>query len=106
VPWENVLVYEDVAKSNSVFQHSGFFPRAMFQDCARLAVKLDFIAGLLIKAVAAVGSETIRVLTLQMAQGSGRTAEFTGFAEPCMAEYNLEGWTASESLFLKKRPSP
>jgi 4-hydroxyphenylacetate 3-monooxygenase len=60
VPWENVLVYEDVTKSNSFFQHSGFFPRAMFQGCARLAVKLDFIAGLIIKAVAAVGSSDSR----------------------------------------------
>jgi 4-hydroxyphenylacetate 3-monooxygenase len=249
VPWENVLVYEDVTKSNSFFQHSGFFPRAMFQGCARLAVKLDFIAGLLVKAVAAVGSsesrnaqasvgeaiawrnlfwglsdamarapvpwagatvlpnpeyaqayrvfatvayprvkeltetilgsgliylnshaadfknpalrpyldkylrgsdgtdaveriklmkllwdatgtefggrhelyernyagaaETIRILTLQMAQGSGRTAEFTGFAEQCMAEYDLDGWTAPDlitpddvSLFLKKGRGP
>src|SRR5437762_14218014 len=29
VPWEDVLVYEDVGKSNTFFQHSGFFPRAM-----------------------------------------------------------------------------
>jgi 4-hydroxyphenylacetate 3-monooxygenase len=246
IPWENVLVYEDVTKSNSFFQHSGFFPRAMFQGCARLAVKLDFIAGLLVKAVAAVGSgdsrntqasvgeaiawrnlfwglsdamartpvpwagatvlpnpeyaqayrvfatvayprikeltetilgsgliylnshavdfktpalrpyldkylrgsdgtdaveriklmkllwdavgtefggrhelyernyagaaETIRVLTLQMAQGSGRTTEFTGFAEQCMAEYDLDGWRTPDlitpddvNLFLKNR---
>ena len=247
VPWENVLVYEDVEKSNSFFQHSGFFPRAMFQGCTRLAVKLDFIAGLMLKAVAAVGSsdsravqaavgeaiawrnlfwgltdamarapvawagatvlpnpeyaqayrvfatvayprvkelvenilgsgliylnshavdfknpelrpyldkylrgsdgtdaveriklmkllwdavgtefggrhelyernyagaaETIRVLTLQMAQGSGRTTEFTGFAERCMAEYDLDGWTVPDlitphdvNLFMRKTP--
>jgi 4-hydroxyphenylacetate 3-monooxygenase len=56
VPWENVLVYEDVQKSTSFFEHSGFFPRAMFHGCARLAVKLDFICGLLLKAADAVGS--------------------------------------------------
>jgi 4-hydroxyphenylacetate 3-monooxygenase len=56
VPWENVLVYEDVAKSNTFFEHSGFFPRAMLHGCVRLAVKLDFIAGLLLKAAEAVGS--------------------------------------------------
>ena len=56
-------------------------------------------------------AETIRVLTLQMAQGSGRAAEFTGFAEQCMAEYDLDGWKAPDlitpddvNLFLKKRP--
>jgi len=56
VPWENVLVYEDVGKSNTFFAHSGFFPRAMLHGCTRLAVKLDFIAGLMLKAVDAVGS--------------------------------------------------
>ncbi|MGH7356423.1 MAG: 4-hydroxyphenylacetate 3-hydroxylase family protein, partial [Candidatus Rokuibacteriota bacterium] len=56
VPWENVFVYEDLAKSNTFFEHSGFFPRAMFHGCTRLAVKLDFIAGLLLKAVDAVGT--------------------------------------------------
>src|SRR5882672_3895073 len=45
VPWENVFIYEDVERSNAFFTHSGFHPRAMFQGCTRLAVKLDFIAG-------------------------------------------------------------
>ncbi len=56
VPWENVFVYEDVEKSNTFFPGSGFLPRAMLHGCTRLAVKLDFIAGLLLKAVDAVGS--------------------------------------------------
>jgi 4-hydroxyphenylacetate 3-monooxygenase len=245
VPWENVLVYEDVEKSNTFFQHSGFFARAMLHGCTRLAVKLDFIAGLLLKAVDAVGSgdsrnvqasvgeaiawrnlfwgltdamarapapwaggtvlpnpeyaqayrvfaplayprvkeltesilasgliyvnshaadfqspalrpyldkylrgsdgtdaveriklmkllwdamgtefggrhelyernyagapETVRLITWQMAHGSGAAQRFRGFAEQCMAEYGLEGWTAPDlitpddvNLFLKK----
>jgi 4-hydroxyphenylacetate 3-monooxygenase len=60
IPWENVFIYEDVEKANTFFPRSGFFPRAMFQGCTRLAVKLDFIAGLLLKAVAAVGSADSR----------------------------------------------
>ena len=60
VPWEDVLVYEDVGKSNTFFQHSGFFPRAMLHGCTRLAVKLDFVAGLLLKAAEAVGSAQTR----------------------------------------------
>jgi hypothetical protein len=48
VPWENVFVYEEVEKSNAFFPSSGFFPRAIFQGCTRLAVKPDFIAGLLL----------------------------------------------------------
>jgi 4-hydroxyphenylacetate 3-monooxygenase len=60
IAWENVLVYEDVEKSNTFFQHSGFFPRAMFHGCTRLAVKLDFIVGLMLKAAEAVGSSENR----------------------------------------------
>src|SRR5213596_1115016 len=60
VPWEDVLVYDDVGKSNTFFQHSGFFPRAMLHGCTRLAVKLDFVAGLLLKAAEAVGSAQTR----------------------------------------------
>ncbi len=56
VPWENVLVYEDVDKAVTFFKASGFFPRAMLHGCTRLAVKLDFVAGLLLKAADAVGS--------------------------------------------------
>ncbi len=60
VPWENVFVYEDVEKSNTFFPGSGFLPRAMLHGCTRLAVKLDFIAGLVLKAVDAVGSRETR----------------------------------------------
>jgi 4-hydroxyphenylacetate 3-monooxygenase len=60
IPWENVLVYEDLEKSATFFYHSGFFPRAMLHGCTRLAVKLDFVTGLLLKAADAVGSADSR----------------------------------------------
>jgi 4-hydroxyphenylacetate 3-monooxygenase len=60
VPWENVLVYGDVDKANNFFPHSGFIPRFTLQGCTRLAVKLDFIAGLLLKAVEATGANEFR----------------------------------------------
>ena len=50
MPWEDVFVYGDIEKANNFFPRSGFVPRAILQGCTRLAVKLDFIAGLLIKA--------------------------------------------------------
>jgi 4-hydroxyphenylacetate 3-monooxygenase len=62
VPWENVLVYEDLRKASAFFHESGFHARAMFQGCTRLAVKLDFIAGLCLKAVAAVGTAETRAV--------------------------------------------
>jgi 4-hydroxyphenylacetate 3-monooxygenase len=60
VPWENVFVYGDIDKINGFFPASGFIPRFTFQGCTRLAVKLDFIAGLLIKALEATGSKDFR----------------------------------------------
>ena len=184
IPWENVLIYADLEKSNTFFPHSGFIPRAMLQGCTRLAVKLDCIAGLLLKAVtitgtkdfygvqAAVGevlawrhlfwglteamarapvpwaggavlpnpervklmkllwdamgtefggrhelyqrnyagpNDGIRVHTLQAAMATSLADRCVGFAEQCMAEYDLDGWTVPDlitpndvNLFLKK----
>ena len=60
IPWENVLVYGDLEKANDFFPRTGFHPRAMLHGCTRLAVKLDFIAGLLIKATETTGSRAFR----------------------------------------------
>ena len=50
VPWENVFVHADIEKANNFFPRTGFLPRALLHGCTRLAVKLDFIAGLFLKA--------------------------------------------------------
>ncbi|MBO0684690.1 MAG: Pyoverdin chromophore biosynthetic protein pvcC, partial [Candidatus Dormibacteraeota bacterium] len=60
VPWENVFVYGDAEKTNTFFPNSGFIPRFTFHGCVRLAVKLDFIAGLLLKALEATGTKDFR----------------------------------------------
>ena len=60
VPWENVFVYADIDKANNFFPRTGFLPRYVFHGCTRLAVKLDFIAGLLLKAVEASGTKDYR----------------------------------------------
>lgn len=60
VPWENVFVYGDVEKANNFFPRTGFLPRFVVHGCTRLAVKLDFIAGLLLKAVEAAGTKEYR----------------------------------------------
>ena len=51
VPWENVFVYGDIDKANNFFPRTGFLPRFVVHGCTRLAVKLDFISGLLLKAI-------------------------------------------------------
>lgn len=60
VPWENVFMYGDVDRINAFFPQSGFLPRFTFQGCTRLAVKLDFLAGLLLKALDSTGSGGFR----------------------------------------------
>jgi 4-hydroxyphenylacetate 3-monooxygenase len=60
VPWENVFVYRDIERTNTFFPQSGFIPRAMFHGCTRLAVKLDFIAGLFLKALDIIGPKDQR----------------------------------------------
>ncbi len=54
-------------------------------------------------------AETIRIITCRWPRRAARPQQFRGFAEQCMAEYDLDGWTAPDlitpddvNLFLKK----
>jgi 4-hydroxyphenylacetate 3-monooxygenase len=60
VPWENVFIYGDLDKINQFFPASGFIPRFTLHGLTRLAVKLDFIAGLFAMAVEATGVKEFR----------------------------------------------
>src|SRR5690606_23570605 len=60
IPWEDVLVYRDVAKSKAFYADSGFFPRFNFQATIRLAVKMEFIAGLILKGTETNGTDGFR----------------------------------------------
>jgi len=68
IPYENVFAYGDIEKVNNFFPRSGFLPRFMFQGCTRLAVKLDFFAGLLLKAVEATGVKDFRGVQAQVGE--------------------------------------
>jgi 4-hydroxyphenylacetate 3-monooxygenase len=60
IPWENVFVYGDIEKANNFFPRTGFVPRALLQGSTRLGVKLDFIAGLFLKATEITGVRAFR----------------------------------------------
>lgn len=60
IPWENVFVYGDVGKVQLFSGQSGFVERFTFHGCIRLAVKLEFIAGLLAKALEVTGVSEFR----------------------------------------------
>jgi 4-hydroxyphenylacetate 3-monooxygenase len=68
IPFENVFAYGDIDKVNNFFPRSGFLPRFMFHGCVRLAVKLDFIAGVLLKCVEATGSKEFRGVQAQVGE--------------------------------------
>jgi two-component FAD-dependent monooxygenase len=60
VPWENVFIYGHLGKVQLFTGRSGFPERFTFHGCIRLAVKLEFIAGLLAKAVEITGTKDFR----------------------------------------------
>ncbi|MBM3529204.1 MAG: Pyoverdin chromophore biosynthetic protein pvcC [Alphaproteobacteria bacterium] len=60
IPWENVLLHRDIEKIKVFYPRSGFLANYQFQGCTRLAVKLDFLTGLIAKALRAAGSDEFR----------------------------------------------
>ncbi len=71
IPWENVFIHRDVERLKAFYPKSGFVNGFTFQGCTRLAVKLDFMAGLLYKAVRATGSDSIRSVQAQVGEVIG-----------------------------------
>jgi 4-hydroxyphenylacetate 3-monooxygenase len=68
IPWDSVLLYRDVEKANMFIPLSGWHNRFTFHGCARLAVKLDFLAGLLLKGVEATGTKDFRGVQAQVGE--------------------------------------
>jgi 4-hydroxyphenylacetate 3-monooxygenase len=60
VPWENVFIYGHLGKVQLFTGRSGFPERFTFHGCTRLAVKLEFLAGLLAKALEITGTSEFR----------------------------------------------
>jgi 4-hydroxyphenylacetate 3-monooxygenase len=60
VPWEDVLVYRDVRKASGFYAQSGFMPRYTLQSGTRLAIKLEFLCGLLARGLRANGTDQFR----------------------------------------------
>ena len=60
VPWENVFIYGEPGKVQAFPGESGFTERYTFHGCTRLAVKLEFIIGLLAKALEITGKSASR----------------------------------------------
>jgi 4-hydroxyphenylacetate 3-monooxygenase len=92
VPWENVFAYGDIDKVNSFFPKSGFLPRFMFHGCTRLAVKMDFLSGLLLKGVESTGVKEFRGVQAQVGEVLAFRNLFWGLTD-AMAR-TVDPWTA------------
>jgi aromatic ring hydroxylase len=68
IPWENVLVYRDIEKASSFHAQSGFVNRYTLQAGTRLAVKLDFVCGLIAEALRANGTDQFRGVQAQLGE--------------------------------------
>src|SRR5213592_271497 len=60
IPWEDVLLHRDLEKLKVFFPQSGFLAGYQFQGCTRLAVKLDFLVGVIAKALRTTGADDFR----------------------------------------------
>lgn len=68
VPWEDVLVHRDYERCRSFASQGGFGRIYPMQGCTRLAVKLDFISGLLVKALECTGTLEFRGVAAQVGE--------------------------------------
>lgn len=95
IPWEDVLMY-GVEMSNKFITQSGFLGRTLLHGCTRLAVKLDFICGLFLKAVEITGTKDFRGVQAAVGEALGLRHAMWGLsdamarsAEPWVGEYVL-----------------
>lgn len=68
IPWENVLIYRDVEKCREFYATSGFFNRYNLQAGTRLAIKLEFCIGLLMKGTDAAGTSKFHGVQAQIGE--------------------------------------
>ncbi len=71
IPWENVLVFRDIDKATGFYAASGFMNRYTLQSGTRLAVKFDFVCGLIAKALEANGTAQFRGVRAQLGELMG-----------------------------------
>lgn len=68
VPWENVFAYRNVEIANGFRGKTGWMNRYTLHGCTRFAVKLDFMAGLLMKATEMSGTKNFRGVQANIGQ--------------------------------------
>jgi 4-hydroxyphenylacetate 3-monooxygenase len=96
IPWENVFIHRDVQKLKDFYPKSGFVNGYTLQGCTRLAVKLDFITGLLYKAARATGVEAFRGVQAQIGEVIGWRNMFWALTDAMVG--NPDPWVSGAVL--------
>ena len=96
IPWENVFIHRDIDRLKQFYPRSGFVNGFTMQGCTRLAVKLDFIAGLLMKAARATGVEAFRGVQAQIGEVIGWRNLFWALTDAMAC--NPEPWVGGAVL--------
>ncbi|UYZ84942.1 4-hydroxyphenylacetate 3-monooxygenase, oxygenase component [Entomomonas sp. E2T0] len=68
IPWEDVLAYKDYDRCRRFATDGGFARLYPMQGLTRLAVKLDFLSGLLVKALECTGAIEFRGVSAQVGE--------------------------------------
>lgn len=96
IPWENVFIYGDMAKIQMFSGQSGFMERFTFHGMTRLAVKLEFIAGLLAKALEITGTSDFRGVQTRLGEVLAWRNLFWGLSDA--AARNPKKWRGGAVL--------
>lgn len=91
IPWEDVFIYGDLGKVQMFAGRSGFVERFTFHGCIRLAVKIEFIAGLLLKATEITGTKDYRGVQSRIGEVLAWRNLFWGLSDA--AARNPQPWT-------------
>ncbi|GEL17521.1 4-hydroxyphenylacetate 3-hydroxylase family protein [Pseudonocardia asaccharolytica] len=86
IPWENIFIYGDPEKASTFFPGSGFLHRFTFHGVTRLAVKLDFIAGLLMKGLEVTGTKDFRGVQSRVGEVIGWRNMFWALGDAMVAK--------------------
>jgi len=96
IPWENVMIHRDTERLKAFYPRSGFVNGFTMQGATRLAVKLEFIAGLLWKATRATGVEAFRGVQAQIGEVIGWRNLFWSLSDAMAC--NPEPWVGGAVL--------
>lgn len=86
VPWEDVLVYRDLDRIKRFYVGSGFLQGFSLQACTRYAIKLDFMAGLVARALRTTGGDIFRGNQVLLGEIVGLRNMFWSFTDAMIGQ--------------------